>query len=197
MEHLEQRALAVRTLVEFTLHGEDITRGTDIRSMQDGMLGHKARQSALTEGWQSEVPLKTEIVLEDLSLTLVLSGRMDAFLDGAEPAVEEIKLWQGKDPPESPYPAHRAQALVYAWMLFQERQELQTVQIQVVYVSRTGKVRGVFPETLDRTACSDAFHLLLDPYVHRLRAMDRHQTARDACIESLAFPYPAYRPGRR
>ena len=102
MEHLEQRALAVRTLVEFTLHGEDITRGTDIRSMQDGMLGHKARQSALTEGWQSEVPLKTEIVLEDLSLTLVLSGRMDAFLDGSEPAVEEIKLWQGKDPPESP-----------------------------------------------------------------------------------------------
>ena len=197
MEHLEQRALAVRTLVEFTLHGEDITRGTDIRSMQDGMLGHKARQSALTEGWQSEVPLKTEIVLEDLSLTLVLSGRMDAFLDGAEPAVEEIKLWQGKDPPESPYPAHRAQALVYAWMLFQERQELQTVQIQVVYVSRTGKVRGVFPETLDRTACSDAFHLLLDPYVHRLRAMDRHQTIRDACIESLAFPYPAYRPGQR
>ena len=121
MNHLLTQSLAVRTLVEFTLHGDDITRISDIRSMQDGMLGHKARQAALSKGWVSEVPLKYSIVVEDLSLTLVLSGRMDAFLDGGIPIVEEIKLWQGKDDPPAPYPAHRAQALCYAWMLFQDR----------------------------------------------------------------------------
>ena len=194
---LEQRALAVRTLVEFTLHGEDITRGTDIRSMQDGMLGHKARQAALSKGWQSEVPLKAEIVLEDLALTLVLSGRMDAFLDGVIPAVEEIKLWQGKDPPDAPYPAHRAQALCYAWMLFRDRPETEEIRIQVVYVSRTGKVRGVFSESLTPPMCDRAFHELLDPYVQRLRSVDRHRKMRNSLIESLPFPFPAYRPGQR
>ena len=81
MTGLQTQTLAVRTLVEFTLHGDDITRIGDIRSMQDGMLGHKARQAALSSGWRSEVPLKAEIVLDDLALTLVLAGRMDAFLD--------------------------------------------------------------------------------------------------------------------
>ncbi len=197
MNHLLTQSLAVRTLVEFTLHGDDITRISDIRSMQDGMLGHKARQAALSKGWVSEVPLKYSIVVEDLSLTLVLSGRMDAFLDGGIPIVEEIKLWQGKDDPPAPYPAHRAQALCYAWMLFQDRPGLETIQIQVVYVTRKGKVRGVFPETCTRCSSDAFFHTLLDPYLRRLRAMDHHRKARDNRLQSLAFPYSAYRPGQR
>ena len=192
---LQTQTLAVRTLVEFTLHGDDITRIGDIRSMQDGMLGHKARQAALSSGWRSEVPLKAEIVLDDLALTLVLTGRMDAFLDGVLPVVEEIKLWQGKDAPTAPYPAHQAQALCYAWMLFQDRPLLESVQTQVVYVTRKGKVRGVFPETFTRDSCDTNFHALLDPYLRRLRAMRSHREARDNVLQSLAFPFPTYRPG--
>ena len=33
---------------------------------------------------------------------LVIAGRMDAFRPGDPPAVEEIKLWQGRIPPEAP-----------------------------------------------------------------------------------------------
>ena len=48
---METIRLAVRALVEFTLHGEDILRvGGTAKDMQDGMLGHKARQALLGEG---------------------------------------------------------------------------------------------------------------------------------------------------
>ena len=197
MSHLETRTLAVRTLVEFTLHGEDISRSGDLRAMQDGMLGHKARQAALSGDWQHEVPLKAEIPLEDLSLTLVLAGRMDAFRDDELPTVEEIKLYQDRELPEAPFPAHRAQAVCYAWMLLQDRPLLQQVRIQVAYVTRKGKLLISFPEVFDRTACDTAFHLLLDPYLHRLRTMDRHRKHRDAALMALSFPFPSYRPGQR
>ncbi|MBR1685353.1 MAG: hypothetical protein IJ708_09480, partial [Clostridia bacterium] len=57
---MQEISLGVRTLVEFTLHGEDIVQAYSLRAMQDGSLGHRARQKALKalgEGWESEVPL--------------------------------------------------------------------------------------------------------------------------------------------
>ena len=81
--------MAVRALVEFTLHGTDIRRlGGQLRDMQDGMLGHKARQSLLGDGWEAEVPLSLTVPVEDEELELVLGGRMDAFCDGELPIVE-------------------------------------------------------------------------------------------------------------
>ena len=105
---MEQLRVSVRTLVEFTLHGEDIRMGSP-RAMQDGTLGHRARQSMLGEGWQAEVPLEMTVPFPDEDAELLLSGRMDAFLDGDTPQVEEIKLWQARQEPEAPAPAHMAQ----------------------------------------------------------------------------------------
>ena len=89
---METIRMSVRGLVEFTLHGTDIRRlGGQVKDMQDGMLGHKARQGLLGEGWEAEVPLNMTIPLDD-ETELHLSGRMDAFCDGEVPVIEEIKL---------------------------------------------------------------------------------------------------------
>ena len=109
---METIRLAVRALVEFTLHGEDILRlGGKTQDMQDGTLGHKARQALLGEAWTSEVPVELNLPVEEEALALHISGRMDAFRDGDIPTIEEIKLCQGKHAPESPWPAHEAQAV--------------------------------------------------------------------------------------
>lgn len=56
--------LSVRTLVEFTLHGDDIRpAGAMLRAMQEGALGHKARQKVLPLPWQAEVPLQLTVPL--------------------------------------------------------------------------------------------------------------------------------------
>ena len=187
--------LSVRALVEFTFHGEDITPAASIRDMQEGMLGHKARQAALGEGWQAEVPLRLTLTAKDGD-EIELQGRMDAFRDGEIPAVEEIKLWQGKDAPEAPLPAHRMQAVVYAWILCRTR-DLSTVDIRVTYVTRSGEQRALFPERLTSEACAEAFDSLLRPWLRRRGLLRDHARRRDATLRSLRFPYDAWRPGQR
>ena len=193
---MSEERLSVRGLVEFTLHGEDITPAGSLRDMQEGMLGHKARQACLGPGWEAEVPLKLTLPLDDGESTLVIAGRMDAFCDGETPVVEEIKLWQAGDPPEEPMAAHRMQAVVYAHILCVTR-GTETVEIQVAYVTRSGKVRALFPETLHAAECREQFEQLLRPWLRRRELLKDHARRRDAALRDLRFPYETWRPGQR
>ena len=194
---METIRMAVRALVEFTLHGTDIRRlGGQVKDMQDGMLGHKARQSLLGEGWEAEVPLSMTIPLED-DAELLLSGRMDAFFDDGEvPIIEEIKLWQHKEPPMAAFEAHEMQAVCYGHMLCETR-GVQAVIIRVVYVDRRGKVRGEFDTPLTAEECRAQFQAVFEPYVRRLRMTRKHRRERDASLRQLQFPFGSYRPGQR
>ncbi|MBQ2928833.1 MAG: hypothetical protein IJD99_01300 [Clostridia bacterium] len=194
---METIRMAVRTLVEFTLHGTDIRRlGGQVKDMQDGMLGHKARQSLLGEGWEAEVPLSITIPLED-DAELLLSGRMDAFFDDEDvPIIEEIKLWQHKEPPMAAFEAHEMQAVCYGHMLCETR-GVQAVIIRVVYVDRRGKVRGEFDTPLTAEECRARFLTVYEPWVRRNRILRRHRRERDASLRHLTFPFGSYRPGQR
>ena len=194
---MEQLRAAVRTLVEFTLHGEDIRRlGGQVRDMQEGMLGHKARQGLLGEGWEAEVPLSLTIPVEEGECELLLSGRMDAFCDGEIPVIEEIKLWQRREPPQAAFAAHEMQAVCYGHMLCEAR-GIGAVVVRVVYVDRAGRVRGQFDTPLTAEECHARFQTVAEPYVRRLRMMKQHRRARDASLAALRFPFGAYRPGQR
>ncbi len=189
--------MAVRALVEFTLHGTDIRRlGGQIKDMQDGMLGHKARQSFLGDGWEAEVPLKLTVPMEEEDAELILSGRMDAFCDGDTPVIEEIKLWQHKDPPVAANPAHEMQAVCYGHMLCTER-GVRQVLVRVVYVDRKGNMRGQFDMSLSAAECRERFLEVYLPWLRRWRMLRRHRRAREASLRHLVFPFGAYRPGQR
>ena len=193
---MDVKRISVRGLVEFTLHGEDIyPAGGSLKDMQEGMLGHKARQAALGEGWEAEVPVSLTVPIEE-EAELLIAGRMDAFLDGEVPMVEEIKLWQGKEPPLMPIPAHEAQAVCYAHMLCAER-GLKRVATRVAYVDRRGRIRMTFDQELSAEECRGRFHELLLPYLRRVRAIRRHLRARDASLRALQFPFESYRAGQR
>ena len=188
--------MSVRALVEFTLHGTDIGPVGSMKDMQDGMLGHKARQSLLGEGWEAEVPLSITIPLED-DAELLLSGRMDAFFDDEDvPIIEEIKLWQHKEPPMAAFEAHEMQAVCYGHMLCETR-GVQAVIIRVVYVDRRGKVRGEFDTPLTTEECRARFLTVYEPWVRRNRILRRHRRERDASLRHLTFPFGSYRPGQR
>jgi len=189
--------MAVRTLVEFTLHGDDILRlGGSLKDMQAGMLGHKARQSLLGDAWQSEVPLGIRIPVEEEELELHITGRMDAFHDGEVPVIEEIKIWQHREPPLAPVPAHEAQAVCYGHMLCQER-GLEQVIIRVAYVDRKGRIHGQFDTLLTAEECRMRFNDLLIPYIRRMKLVRGHRRARNASLNALRFPYERYRDGQR
>ncbi len=192
---METIRISVRGLVEFTLHGADIRPAGSMRDMQEGMLGHKARQGLLGEGWEAEVPLSLTVPVDE-EAEMLLTGRMDAFCDGVVPIIEEIKLWQRKDPPIVPIEAHEMQAVCYGHMLCEER-GIREVIIRVVYVDRRGKVRGEFDTPLTAEECRARFLTVFEPYVRRMRLVRKHRRERDVSLRHLRFPFDSYRPGQR
>lgn len=192
---MDAERISVRALVEFTHHGEDIAPAGSLRDMQEGTLGHKARQALLGGDWQAEVPLKLSVPMAD-GAELQVAGRMDAFLDGPVPCVEEIKLWQGTRPPEEAETAHRAQAVVYGHILCVTR-GIGQVTVRVVYVTREGGVRAVFSEEMSAADCEAVFRRLLEAWLRRRAVIRGHIRERDGSLRALRFPYPTWRPGQR
>lgn len=190
---MKELRISVRQMVEFTHHGEDICPGGTLRDMQEGMLGHKARQRWLGEGWTAEKPLLAQV--EAPPLVLTVSGRMDAWR-AQPPCVEEIKLWQGKEPPAAPLPAHWAQCVCYGAMVCQAEQLLETT-LRVVYVDRQGRERASFTQQMTAAECQAEFDRLAAAYLAREQVRYAHERARDESLQALRFPYPAYRAGQR
>ncbi len=193
---MEESRISVRELVEFTHHGADIRPGGSPRDMQEGMLGHKARQRLLGEEWVAEKPVLTRIAVEDQEpWTLAIGGRMDAWREDP-PCVEEIKLWQGREPPEEPLTAHWAQCVCYGAIVCQEERRLG-VELRVVYVDRRGKARASFAQEWTAERCQEVFQALVQAYLVRERVRRAHARERDASLARLRFPYDAYRAGQR
>lgn len=187
--------LSVRALVEFTLHGDDIRPGGGLKDMLEGQLGHKSRQKMLGDGWQTEVPLEVTCPGED-DWEVRICGRMDAYLDGEIPTVEEIKLCSAKQAPEEVIEAHWAQAVCYGYMLSPE-DGTKPVLIRVAYVTRDGKVRANFEREMTAGECGGMFNTLLENWTRRQRILRKHLRERDASLRHLDFPFPEWRPGQR
>lgn len=190
---MKELRISVRQMVEFTHHGEDIRPGGTLRDMQEGMLGHKARQRWLGEGWSAEKPLLAQV--EAPPLVLTVNGRMDAWR-AQPPCVEEIKLWQGKEPPAAPLPAHWAQCVCYGAMVCKAEQLAETA-LRVVYVDRQGRERASFTQQMTAADCQAEFDRLAAAYLAREQVRYAHERARDESLQALRFPYPAYRAGQR
>ncbi len=187
--------ISVRDLVEFTLHGESLTRGASMRDMLDGTISHKARQKVLGDGWEIESALKMELPYLNEE-TLTLSGRMDGYMPGDVPQIEEIKLYSWEELPMEPYPAHRAQGVVYGYMVCC-LYGAEKVIVSTCYVDKRGNVRRAFTEELTKEACQQCFDALYSAYVNWQRMLKEHRGKRDGLLKALKFPYEQYRKGQR
>lgn len=180
---------SVRAVVEYALMGGDLTAAGSIRKMREGTAGHLARQGAL-EGAQIEYPLRVQIETERCEL--LVSGRIDALYErGGVPVIEEIKLFSGEER-EAPLPAHRAQAVVYAYML-----NVPAAVVRVAYVRADGQEIAAFEELMTRGEICRAFFSLLMPYVEKIEREAAWRAVRDESLAALQFPYGAWRGEQR
>ena len=180
---------SVRAVVEYALMGGDLTAAGSIRKMREGTAGHLARQGAL-ENAKTEYPLRLEIETERCEL--LLSGRIDALYErGGAPVIEEIKLFSGEER-EAPLPAHRAQAIAYAYML-----NVPAAVVRVAYVRVDGEEIAAFEEEMTRGAICRAFFELLLPYIEKIEREAAWRTARDESLAALQFPYGLWRGEQR
>ena len=184
---------SVRRVVEFALQSGDIAP-VSMDALQAGTRGHIARQEIVGAHSERKVQWKSTY----LDLPVEISGRIDILHEDMQPPlVEEIKLISPTAPlPKEPVPAHRMQAVCYAHMLCEEC-SLSSVAVQVSYVTESGEARASFPETFTRDEAAAHFFAMLTPFAHWEKALHSFRLTRDASLQSLPFPYAAYRPGQR
>lgn len=182
--------LSVRELVAFCFPPEDITPGGDMSDMLAGGRAHRARQGQ--QQGRSECPVKHVFTLEDENIELF--GRMDAFTDGDIPLIEEMKLSAWLE--DAPLPEHRAQAVCYGAMAAAES-GYEQMRIDVTYLDENGAVLRSFEEILTAQSMIAETSGWLSRYLVFARRERAHQVQRDESIQTMPFPYDAYRAGQR
>ncbi|MBR5546473.1 MAG: hypothetical protein IKU70_05790 [Clostridia bacterium] len=186
----EMFRISVRELVAFSCFAPDIMPATDAEALLTGAQAHRARQAEY-EG-QTEQTIRHVYELNGASVQVY--GRMDAFVDGDIPFVEEIKLCRAM--PTEARIEHRAQAVCYAAMLAEE-QECPAVRISICYVNDEGIVQRSFEEEMTAEALRAEIHALLAPFVRFAIREAEHRAARDESLRALPFPFDSYRKGQR
>ena len=187
----------VRELVEFVLRQGDLGAerqfvGPD-RALA-GIRGHQKIQRSRPAGYQTEIPVEHSVDAGEF--TLQIRGRIDGLLTTpGEVLLEEIKTVQGTWGRLAD-PLHWAQAKFYGFIHAHEH-ALNAIAIQLTYLElETGKVTE-FRQAFTFAELSDFVVATTCIYADWLRERHSWCGERDKSIRTLAFPFPAYRPGQR
>ena len=188
----------VRAVAEFYCEGGDLSRESDLYArMQEGSRVHRALQSEYPDGYRAEVPVSRTV--ECLGIEFALYGRVDGlWRRGDEPVIEEIKstLREVTSLTGGEYPAHWAQAQLYAAILCHQEQA-NGAWVHLVYCQA-----GTMQTTrLERHYTADELESLLqtclEPLARWTGALNAHREARLPTLRALTFPYDRFRAGQR
>jgi DNA excision repair protein ERCC-2 len=201
----ETQVISVRSLVEFVFQAGDITPGGFQRRdrAQLGTKGHQRVQRSRPEGYQSEVEISYLVEglapLWGLDPPLEVRGRIDGLYTSVVPVIiEEIKTTtlSLELVHELHNPLHWAQAQCYAYM-FAHQQNLSEIDIHLTYYHLDSQTEKTFKRQYAFTELETFFNGLITQYLDWFRKILTWQVQRDQSIQTLDFPYKAYRPGQR
>lgn len=197
MEKLTVR-ISVRNLVEFIMRSGNLDnrRGSmDKEAMQKGSRLHRKIQKQMGNSYMAEVPLKKETEYEDV--VIVVEGRADGiFSENGETSIDEIKgIYGNVEKLQEPIAVHRAQAMCYGW-IYAEKQNLDSIGIQMTYANLDTEEIRRFQERLTREELEIWYGNLLDAYHKWISWQIKWKKERNASMEKLEFPF-AYREGQR
>ncbi|WP_105104113.1 ATP-dependent DNA helicase [Microbulbifer pacificus] len=210
METRPELPLSVGELVAFSCRRGDLI--ADIPAgptAQEGIRAHQRLQNKRPAGSEAEYRVNVRYPLE--GETLVLRGRVDILHPQADlhcPAqLDEIKTTYcaPEKLPDAVRDLHWAQLKLYGFCYLLQRQ-IETgaapspqgqLRLQMLWYNL--KQKKVHPELREISwAELEAFALkALRTYLHWHRAWRQHRRAVRGSAQSLAFPFPGYRPGQR
>ncbi len=190
-----ERRVSVRTLVEFSVFEPDLVPGSR-EAMLSGAEGHKSRQKTLTDKgeYRSEVSLSRAFDIGGESVTI--HGRMDAFMDGEIPVIEEIKVPVNGLAPQNAHEAHRLQGVVYGYIVAL-RDEREKALVRILYSTREGRELARFEEALTVPEMEALVLPLIDAWLAEQLSREKWEAERNESIRALPFPFPEYRSGQR
>lgn len=184
--------MAVRALCEFTAKVGDLDlRFTPSPTAQEGMAGHATVVSRRGAHYQAEVALLGQFQ------SLRVAGRADGY-DPRENLLEEIKTHRGDIAriPDNHRQLHWAQAKVYGWLLCQSG-DLDEIDLAVVYFNVITQKETSFRERFTAAQLRQFFERSCTRFIAWAEQEQAHRLARDAALQTLAFPHGQFRLGQR
>ena len=194
--------ISVRNLVEFILRSGDLTSsGSGVRNteaMLEGSRIHRKIQKSMGSGYESEVPLYTDISIHsdetDEDFTLMVEGRADGiFTDTASgkplTIIDEIKgVYQDLSTLKEPVEVHLAQAKCYAYMVM-KNEDLSDIGVQLTYCNMETEEIKRFKIIYTSDDIRDWFEDLVDKYRPWAVYEYDHAIKRNISIKNLSFPF--------
>lgn len=196
--------ISVRDLVEFLLRSGDLARRQgsgrrDAQAMQAGSRIHRKLQGRMGSGYQAEVTLKYQILLEDIPVSV--EGRADGIWTdkkGEEPliVIDEIKgTYRDLARLEAPVEVHLAQAKCYAF-IYGQQQEQKRMGVRMIYADLETEELRYFEETYTMEELSTWFLDLMAEYGKWVSFEAAWQERRTESLKKIEFPF-AYREGQK
>ncbi|TAQ94348.1 ATP-dependent helicase, partial [Lactiplantibacillus plantarum] len=190
--------IGIRQLVEFVLRQGDLN---EVKNSQNTALNgakiHRQLQSSRGEDYDSEVYLKKIVTMNDTDY--IIAGRADGIQlndDGA--LIEEIKTSDQvfENLSTNTLTLYWGQIKVYGYLLLQEHPDLEQVTLQLTYFQVINEKITKTQQILHRAELDAFFHDLITEYEYWLTLRADLRRQRNASIEDLPFPFPAFRPGQ-
>ena len=196
--------ISVRDLVEFLLRSGDLDRRQssgrrDAQAMQAGSRIHRKLQKQMGSGYQAEVTLKYQILLEDIPVSV--EGRADGIWtdeNREEPLVviDEIKgTYRDLSRMEAPVEVHLAQAKCYAYIYGQQHGQMR-MGVRMIYADLETEELRYFEETYTMEELSGWFQDLMADYGKWVSFESLWQERRAESLKKLIFPFD-YREGQK
>ena len=198
-DHMDVMRISVRNLVEFILRSGDIDdrhpTGPDTDTMQMGSRLHRKIQKSMGSEYQAEVPLKREVVFNDLAICV--EGRADGIIHREDTVIiDEIKgILRQVETLEAPEEVHLAQAKCYAYM-YAEGKDLSQIQVRMTYCQLETETVRYFDFGYSEKELEEWFLDLVGQYEKWARFERDWKQVRQRSIQQTTFPFP-WREGQK
>lgn len=195
---MKQFNVSVREIAEF-LHGSgSITNERVLLTRaQEGTEIHSYWQNQYLDTDRKEVVVKTTVLSDDIEL--LIQGRMDGLLTRDNRLIiEEIKSTHADFDilDEKTYPAHFAQAKLYAYMYLKDS-DRKSIDVCLTYIRVEDRKVLQFEKHLTKKSLETYFTKNVNKYLDWLNLLSKHEDDRLKSIEGLNFPFENYRLNQR
>lgn len=163
----------------------------------DGIREHSRLQAERGEEYQKEVTVSAKVNHSDIDLEVY--GRIDGIFETRSPlVVEEIKTCRNspREKAENPSAMHMAQLKCYGHMIAADR-ELDSVILQLTYVRISTHTHALVQHKFSAAELGSFFDSLTNEYCGKLSDQMNWKESRNQSIDSLPFPYQAFRKNQR
>ena len=192
--------LSVHQLVDFLLREGDIdSRIFSRATMSEGTEVHSRYQAMQSSAYLSEYPLKTDLVVDDVEVTI--EGRADGIIKNgpSDYTIDEIKSTVA--PLDEFYEMnknwHLGQAKVYGYMFLKE-QHFSNIGVRLTYIRQGEETdKKIYDFTFSFLELEQFVIDLVSEYLEFYRMVDSLRVRRNEYLKELPFPFEKSRKGQQ